>query len=59
MYVHLSRPIVLRTNSGLISRRRGRRLLIPESCLLCLAIFLVLVANHGRGVSPAKHSGSI
>ena len=44
MDLHLSRPIVLRTNSGLINRRRARRLLIPESCLLCL--FLVLVANH-------------
>ena len=46
MDLHLSRPIVVKTNPGLISRRRARRLLIPEICLLCLSIFLVLVANH-------------
>jgi hypothetical protein len=46
MDLHLSRPIVRRTNPGLISRPRARRHLIPERYLLCLSIFLVLVANH-------------
>jgi probable phosphoglycerate mutase len=46
MDLHLSRAIVLRTNPGLISRWRARPLFISEICLLCLAIFLLLIADH-------------
>jgi 2,3-bisphosphoglycerate-dependent phosphoglycerate mutase len=46
MDLHLSRPIVLRTNPSLISRWRVRRLLIPEICLPCLSIFLLLIIEH-------------
>jgi 2,3-bisphosphoglycerate-dependent phosphoglycerate mutase len=46
MNLHLSRPIVLRTNPGLISRWRARRLFIPEICLLCLSILLLIIVEH-------------
>ena len=52
MNMHWLRPsIELRTNPSLMSRWRAQRLLISQICLLCLAIFFLLIDHPVRAQS--------
>ena len=47
MDVHLlGRSVEQRINAGLVNSRQARRLSIPEVCLLCLSVFLLLIVDQ-------------